>query len=301
MKTSSLISLLAILLAQHAGATDRSECFEHLASTLRTETEKLIVANNPSVIELFELKCEPSIFDPESVSDGIVLVHEAAHFEDLGLDPEKGDTGVFNIILTDGKRIGGISGYAGLPNVKQVIQPHMEEHYSDLSDELYFHYHLSYVASEDAMAAEDLRGMSTELNAYLHGLRYEHRLKTIEKKVPVVATYVDEAGKSHTFANPMTGISQSDGAYYFLMMFGIYLDEVKAKHPDAWTTLQSLPNREFLQGLFRSAISALRETNSSKAFGVEGSTEAWRHLLKRDGTPSKLRDYINPTELDEVL
>lgn len=301
MRRIFAFSLTYLLLTQVSFAEDRTKCYEHLVGTLKTETEKLIVKNHPSVMELFDIKCDESIFDPQSVSDGVVLVHEAAHFEDLGLDPKVGDTGEFNIILTDGTRIGGIQNFSELPNVQKVIQPHVVKNYSDLNDEMYFHYHQTYVASDNAMAAEDLRGMSTELNAYLHGLRYEYRMKKIEKYVPEIATFIDENGKSHSFPNPMIEVSQSDGAYYFLMMFGVYFNEIKAKHPSAWKSLQSETNRNFIQSLLRSAISALDETESAKAIGIEGATESWRILLKRDGTPSKLRDFISPSELEKVL
>lgn len=194
-------------------------------------------------------------------SDAMVLIHEAAHFEDFQVeDDEMGDLKFksLNLYTINNAHIGNLENTENLPTVSNLINPYLEKNKPTFLEEgaIFLDHHDGYIGTEDAMAAQNLQGMSTETNGYTHGTVIQARLQSL---IPDNIFFKDDSGNQHVLPHPLKNkISQAEGLYYFLYNFNLYLRLLKEDHPLQWKKFYSERNKIFLRKLFNASITTLK-------------------------------------------
>lgn len=243
----------------HAGD---DECLNKIEALLETPSEKYLFAQKPFVKKIFELECSESEYGHSLYSsDAFVFVHEAAHFEDFQITDEFASEMKplnLNLYTVNGEHIGNLENTDKLPSVKSLIRPYLEKNKPSFIEEgsIFMAHHDGYIGSEDAMAAENLQGMSTETNGYTHGSIIQARVQPLIQEFLI---FKDEFGAETRMPNPLKNkVTQAEGLYYFLYTYNLYLNLLKKDHLEAWTDFYTEKNKIFLKKLFESAVTTLK-------------------------------------------
>jgi hypothetical protein len=221
--------------------TTSSDCIEQAFSLLKHESEKNAFLRHTWAHQFI---------DCESATLGIeVVIHEAVHFEDLGVPAgineeelvvwfQKPSNIKFNIFLIDGSK-GGEINVANLPKPQKMIMSFLKKYYPHiLNDDSHTLQSLleGYITDSQMLSSYSLsKGLTTEFNAYMHGLRTE------------VNAYSDQNEK------PM----QRYGVLGFMFFFKAYLYEVQKQYPSIWKKLVSPKNAEKVIALFQQSVDVL--------------------------------------------
>ncbi len=248
-------------------------CREKFLSSLTSDSEKFLNDKFPDNFKQFNPSCNNSSDMDFALVGGIGVLHEDVHYQDIGYD----GTHKVNFITVDNEFLGGFSGHENLPETPKLINPFLEKNFKDLisGDNFFTETHLGYIGDLEFPAGTDLLYMTSELNAYTHGLKYEHSVR----------------GK---LSNPkMIGSSQYDGVYYFLTMFDNYLKLAKENNKNDWSILTNKTNKKILQKIFKSSIDTLDKANHcDNAKEVTQYSSQWLNFVKSQKISKEMKEFL---------
>ena len=296
----SIISILLIIFNVSAFASDDA-CKEKLKGLMQTRTEKYLFERHPGVIELFQLNCDETDYGNNLITSGaMVFVHEAAHFEDLDWTNTGRTKTNFNLYTVNDEHIGDYKLDQPIPQPMDLINPYIEKNKPDFLNEgsVYMSMHDGYLLDDHSGAAQELRGMATELNGYTHGSIIQARTSQM---IADELTITDEQGNQHTLKNPFKGqIHQLDGMMYFIYNQNLYLSLLKEQHPDLWLSFYSEHNKIFMRKMLLASIETLKKVNHCKAKETYYNVQFYIDELKQMDL-SILNDILDEKSLKDLL
>lgn len=301
----SLIFVFALTTMSSVYAQE-NKCLSRVRGLLESKTEIYLYEKQKSVADFFTLECRDTNFGNTLYSaDATVFVHEAAHFEDLGMGKDNFDPnnqiGIFNLYTVNNEHIGNFQNFKNLPKVKDVIIPYLEKEKKEFLEptSIYGEMHFTYIGADDEPLASDvIQGMATELNGYTHGAITQAK---VMKMLPNPAIFKDDEGNEYNLPNPhIENPTQIDGVLYFIYNFNLYLRLLKEKHPDQWKEFYTSSNKEYLRKLLTPSLDTLKKLgycNLKDSF--KPANYYINEFLKED--MSVLEDVLGKEKLGELL
>ncbi len=241
MKNLYLIALLISFLNFEVRANN---CVGQVESLL-TEASEILVFKKHTFTHIFA-DCNEAKFGAD------IVLHEAVHFEDLGVpaglneqelmvwysDPSNIN---FNLLLIDGSRLGEMQSQ-NLPMPRDLILNFLKKNYPSIySDPNHSIQSLvdGYLKDHSTLASFSfVRGLTTELNAYIHGLRAEQRIK---RSLGIGGS-----------------IYQRYGVLGFMFFFKAYLSELRTSYPAHWNSIVNSSDKSYIKEIFAEALIVLK-------------------------------------------
>lgn len=278
------------------------DCLKRIRAELQTKSEIYLFDKYKNIAEKFQLNCEDSEYGNSLFFlDAAVLIHEATHFEDFGLDAngENFELSKFNLYTVDGDHIGNLQTPQPLPSVKKLVRPYLKKNRpSFLSEDSAFKVlHDMYIGDNDSMAADNIQGMATELNAYAHGAIVQARTLL---KLPKNILIKDVNGEEQEISNPYVNMpTQAEGILHFLYNFNLYLKLLKKQQPKTWENFYSAHNKNYLNKLFSSSVEALKISSHCSYIQTFEPINLYVNELNQDDL-SILRDIVGQEKIDSL-
>lgn len=278
INSTFVVSLIALLIIsqQSFGAehSKLSDCSELAYQKLKDDSEKLIFSRHTFTHQFID--CMSPTYGTE------IVIHEAVHFEDLGVpaginqvDLEKWFSNPnnikFNQYLLSGQKNGELQ-LKKSPKPKTLIINFLQTNYPNiLNDDSHMlqSFLEIYVNDTDALVSYSFsKGIITELNGYIHGLKIEQRIKGNNKQ-----------------------LEQRHGVYGFLFFMKAYLAQIKKDHRSVWKEIKTHQNIKHLINLLRDASTVLVASDHCNTMG---------EIEKRD-LFSIVSDPKHLGEMEEIL
>lgn len=295
-----IISILLIIFSVSAFASENA-CKEKLKDMMQTKTEKYLFERHPGVINLFQLNCDETDYGNNLINSGaMVFVHEAAHFEDLDRTNTGRTKANFNLYTVNDEHIGDYKLDQAIPQPMDLINPYIEKNKPGFlnEDSVYMSMHDGYLLDDHSIAAQELRGMATELNGYTHGSIIQARTSQM---IADEITINDDQGNQHTFKHPFKGkITQLDGMMYFIYNQNLYLSLLKEQHPDLWLSFYTEHNKVFIHKMLSASIETLKKVNHCKAKETYYNVQFYIDELKQMDL-SILNEILDEKSLNDLL
>lgn len=245
-----ILSLLSLCLFASVAPVVAADCSKEAFNFLKEESEIFVVPRH-TMMHAF-IDCSVSTLGIE------VVLHEAVHAEDLGIPSgtkledlvawfEQNPNAEANLFSLDQKHIGAIK-LPDAPTPKSLVLKFLNENYASVIADLDHPIHgwlEGYILVDETFASNSFPKGLTELNAYIHGLRLEYRVK-----------------KSLSQNDPMNLIYfQRHGLWHFLFLMKAYVHELKKGSPESWNQLNHETNTDILSSLIADAATSLAGTN----------------------------------------
>jgi len=295
--------LMMLIMSFNSFAIDE-KCKTRIHDSLKTESQVYLFEKYPNLIDTFVKNCNKDSFGDMGLLSGIVFIHEAAHFEDFGwqsetIEHDHSNHQKVDIFLPDNSHIGHLEKTSKLPVIKNVLRPFWKKNNKKLlkKETLFNDINEGYIGANDSIAAVNIEGMATELNAYTHGLIFEQAIK---KDFPQSVELETENGQKFQYPNPMKELDQIQGVYYFLYAFDDYLSQVSTSSPADFETFMSQANIEFLRKLFNSSVQALNSIDHCSVGKKEEKTKYWLSLIQNKIFSSAFRGIIGESNLSSL-
>lgn len=256
-------------------------CEDRIKSTLKLDSQKYLFEKFPDNHKTFGLSCNKDNYLDRALVSGVVILHESAHFEDLGWDGSR----KFNLLTVTNKHLGSFTGLNSLPRPSSIINPYLDKNFQDLisTDSFFNSMHEGYIADLDSAASTNIEGLSTELNGYTHGFTYEKSIRDMLS------------------SNNVIGSSQIDGIYYYLTMFNIYLNSIKENNPGSWKSLNDGNNKKLLQTLFNDAVNTLSQFDHCKnASEISQFAHEWLEFTKTQPISNAMKVFL-PANAEKII
>lgn len=245
MKNLTVLTLFAITLlislsSFGAELSQHDGCNEVAYQTLKDDGEKFIFNRHTWTHQFID--CNSSTYAME------IVIHEATHFEDLGVPAGVNQVELekwfsnpknikFNQYLISGQKNGEMQ-LKTSPKPKTFILKFLKTNYPNiLSDDSHMlqSFLEGYINDTSMLASYSFtKGIVTELNGYVHGLKVEQRIK----------------GNGHE-------LEQRYGVLGFLFFAKAYLAQIKKDLPSVWKEIKTAQNLQLLINLFRDASTVL--------------------------------------------
>ncbi len=279
-------TILAFILFSLSSASSAADCTQEAFKLLEEESE-IYVVDRHTMMHGF-LDCSLSTFGME------VVVHEAVHTEDLGVPAGlkleelenwfiENPNAEANLFSLDKKHIGAIS-LLNAPTPKVLVLKFLSENYPDVMGDSEHPIHdwlAAYILDETTYASNSFPRGLTELNAYIHGLRFEARVK---KDLPNSDASKFLMGQRH-------------GLYHFLFLLKAYVHELKQAAPNSWVSLNQKLNQEIIKSLITDAKTSLVSSQHCAPI-IDIDEKALFDLLADPKFFNELRSLLQESALD---
>lgn len=231
-------------------ASFASNCFDEAKSLLQNPSEIYVFERHPYMHQFI---------DCESPTKGMeVVIHETVHFEDLGIPTKitaieleewfrNNPIMKADIYSLDGIHNGAII-LDNAPTPKTLVLKFLNENYAEVmkNEDHPIHGWLEgYILDDSTLASYSFPSGLTELNAYIHGLIIEYRIK---KDLPPENPYQNL-------------IVQRWGLWHFLFLLKAYTYELKNNSSNEWLLLNNDHNSKIIRSLIHDARKALTESS----------------------------------------
>jgi hypothetical protein len=233
----------ALIFCSSLAIASRPPCWDLIMKHLKEPSEKYLFTVHPVL---------HSFIDCEQPGFGLpILIHEASHFEDLGIPHyasaediqlwwEEGRFFEFSLYSLDGKKHGEMS-IKNAPKPQMLILKFLKRNHPEVMANESHTIHSfveGYLNDPDVYSSYLFtKGLVTELNAYTHGLRIESR-----------------------YPAKRDSANQRYGVLSFLIFFKAYIYEAKTD-TTLWIQLKRPENSKYMQLLFKQAARMLKLTN----------------------------------------
>lgn len=267
----SLVTLLSTTLAHahfHGDGHEHNisqDCLKKLESLMVTDAEKNLFQTQQKALEFFPVTCEDGFDGVNTIykSGSVVFVHEAAHFADLGWENGiNSNLTNFNLLTASNERIGSAVGYESLPQPQDIFNKYIKENRPELLNEesVFFSIHEGYLLDPMTLAAQNILGLSTELNGYSHGTVME--LRNLPNLPDDMELKDPDSGLTFKVPNPhKSQVNQLDGLFYFLFTTNMYLNLINDQDPASFKKFFNDENKIYLKKLFDEAIKTANKVN----------------------------------------